>query len=74
MEVLLRYGGERYPLSQVAMLGECALHPKFLEVVNSSISAIYEEKPEFFLLDPTFVAAKGVAEFAIRAPWSLPTH
>lgn len=74
MEVLLRYDGENYPLSQVLMLGECALHPKFLEVVNSTISAIYEETPEYFLSDPIFVAATGAAEFAIRAPWSLPTH
>ena len=74
MEVLLRYGGERYPVSQVFMLGQSALNPTFLDIVNSSISAIYEEKPEFFLSDPTFAAAKGAAEFAIRAPWSLPTH
>lgn len=74
VEVLLRHGGEEYPVSQVFMLGESALNPRFLEVVNSSISAIYEEKPEFFLSDPIFAAAKGAAEFAIRAPWSLPTH
>jgi hypothetical protein len=74
MEVLLRYGGERYPVTQVSMLGESALNPRLLEVVNSSISAIYEEQPEFLLSDPIFAAAKGAAEFAIRAPWSRPTH
>jgi hypothetical protein len=73
MEVLLQYGGERYPVTRVFMLGESALNPRFLEVVNSSISAIYEQ-PEFLLSDPMFAAAKGAAEFAIRAPWSLPTH
>ena len=74
LEVLLRYGGERYPVTQVFMLGESALNPTFLEVVQSSISAVYKEQPEFFLSDPMFAAAKGAAEFAIRAPWSLPTH
>ena len=74
LEVLLRYDGERDPVTQVFMLGESALNSRFLEVVNSSISAIYEERPEFFLSDPMFAAAKGAAEFAIRSPWSLPTH
>jgi hypothetical protein len=74
MEVLLQYGGERHPVTQVFVLGESALNPRFLEVVNSSISAIYEEQPEFLLSDPMFAAARGAAEFAIRAPWSLPTH
>jgi hypothetical protein len=74
MEVLLQYGGERYPINQVFMLGESALNPRSLEAVSSSISAIHEEQPEFLLSDPIFAAAKGAAEFAIRAPWSLPTH
>jgi hypothetical protein len=62
------------PVTQVFMPGESTLNPRFLEVVNSSISAIYEAQHEFLLSDPILVVAKGVAGFAIRARWSLPTH
>jgi hypothetical protein len=73
MEMLLRYGGERDPVTHVIVTGESALNPRFLEVVNSSISAISEVRPVFFQSDPTFAAAKGAAEFAIRAPWATHT-
>ena len=53
------------------MLDESVLNPRFLAVVNSTISAIYEEPPEFFLSDLTFAAATDAAEFDIRA---LPTR
>lgn len=57
---------EKHDITTVLLLGESALNDVFLAVVHEVLGAVQTSKPEIFVADPVYVAAKGAAELAKR--------
>ncbi|KAF4549356.1 Hypothetical protein D9617_22g067020 [Elsinoe fawcettii] len=55
---------------RVMLMGESAAMPEFRAQLEGAMSSVLDEMPLVNDADPLYVAAKGAAELAMRAPWT----
>lgn len=69
VEVFIDRSGYDKP-HKIILQGESASEPDFIRNLWTALAPYMPEDPELFADDPLYVAAKGAAEFAKRAPYT----